>query len=240
LKRKDFIQMSAMGLGAIFAPNFRLMGNPVDPAAFLNDGMDVTLKKQLADVALNAATAKGATYVDVRIGRYLNQFVTTRETRVQNIANTESFGAGIRVIANGCWGFAATNEVTKEAIARTAEKAVAVAKANSRVSDTPVQLAPQKGYGDVKWNTPIEQNAFTVPVKDKVDLLLKVNGIALAGGANFVNSAIMAINEQKFFASTDGSYISIRMFTACSPPSPLPGLTGLRVNSIRVSRLVHL
>ncbi|WP_295128251.1 TldD/PmbA family protein [uncultured Chitinophaga sp.] len=207
MKRKDFIQMSAMGLGALFAPNFRLMGNPVDPAAFLNDGMDVTLKKQLADVALNAATAKGATYVDVRIGRYLNQIVTTRETRVQNIANTESFGAGIRVIANGCWGFAATNEVTKEAIARTAEKAVAVAKANSRVSDSPVQLAPQKGYGDVKWNTPIEQSAFSVPVKDKVDLLLKVNGIALAGGANFVNSAIMAINEQKFFASTDGSYI---------------------------------
>ncbi|MBV8251755.1 MAG: TldD/PmbA family protein [Chitinophaga sp.] len=206
MKRKDFIQLSAMGLGALALPKFAF-GNPVDPSRFLNDGIDVKVKKQLADVALNAAKAKGATYADVRIGRYLNQFVTTRETRVQNIANTESFGVGIRVIANGCWGFAATNNVTKEEVAKAAERAVAVAKANSKVKADPVQLAPQQGYGEVSWKTPIEINTFTVPVKDKVDLLLSVNDAALKGGVNFVNSAILAINEQKYFASTDGSYI---------------------------------
>ncbi|SHL57829.1 TldD protein [Chitinophaga jiangningensis] len=195
-----------MGLGALVLPKFAF-GNPVDPSRFLNDGIDVKIKKELADVALNAAKAKGATYADVRIGRYLNQIVMTRETRVQNIANTESFGVGIRVIANGCWGFAATNNVTREEVAKAAERAVAVAKANSRVKAEPVRLAPQKGYGEVNWKTPIEINTFTVPVKDKVDLLLSVNDAALKGGANFVNSAIMAINEQKYFASTDGSYI---------------------------------
>ncbi|MCW3466928.1 TldD/PmbA family protein [Chitinophaga nivalis] len=207
MKRKDFIQLSAMGLGALMMPNLTAFGNPVDPSRFLNDGIDVKLKKQLADIALNAARAKGATYADVRIGRYLNQFVVTRETRVQNIANTESFGIGIRVIANGCWGFAATHNVTKEEVARTAERAVAVAKANSKVAAPPVQLAPQQGYGEVSWKTPIVQNTFTIPVKDKVDLLLSVNDAALKGGANFVNSAILSINEQKYFASTDGSYI---------------------------------
>ncbi|WP_212003366.1 TldD/PmbA family protein [Chitinophaga sp. HK235] len=207
MKRKDFIQLSAMGLGALVLPNFSAFGKSVDPSQFLNDGIDVKLKKQLADVALNAARGKGATYADVRIGRYLNQFVVTREAKVQNIANAESFGVGIRVIANGCWGFAATNVVTKEAIAKAAERAVAVAKANSRVNADPVRLAPQKGYGEVSWKTPIQQNAFTIPVKDKVDLLLGVNNIAMKGGASFVNSAILAINEQKFFASTDGSYI---------------------------------
>ncbi|PSL46227.1 TldD protein [Chitinophaga niastensis] len=196
-----------MGLGALVMPNLTAFGNTVDPSRFLNDGIDVKLKKQLADVALNAARAKGATYADVRIGRYLNQFIVTRETRVQNIANAESFGVGIRVIANGCWGFAATNNVTKEEIAKAAERAVAVAKANSRVVTAPVQLAAQQGYGEVTWKTPIQQNTFTVPVKDKVDLLLSVNDAALKGGANFVNSAILAINEQKYFASTDGSYI---------------------------------
>ncbi|MFB6457398.1 TldD/PmbA family protein [Chitinophaga sp. Hz27] len=206
MKRKDFIQLSAMGLGALVLPKFAF-GTPVDPSAFLNDGIDVRVKKELADVALNTARSKGASYADVRIGRYLNQFITTRETRVQNIANTESFGVGIRVIANGCWGFAATNEVTREGIAKAAEKAVAVAKANSRVNTEPIQLAPQQGYGEVAWKTPIQQNTFAVPVKDKVDLLLNVNDVALKGGASFVNSAILAVNEQKFFASTDGSYI---------------------------------
>ena len=196
-----------MGLGALVIPESMLRGNTVDPAYFLNDGIDVRLKKQLADIALNAATAKGASYADVRIGRYLNQFVVTREKRVQNVSNTESFGVGIRVIANGCWGFAASYKVTKEAIAQTAERAVAVAKANAKIKANTVQLVPQKGYGEVSWKTPIEKSAFEVPVKEKVDLLLSVNNIALQGGANFINSAILAVNEQKYFASTDGSYI---------------------------------
>jgi len=207
LKRKDFLQLSAMGLGGIVLPDFSLMGKPIDPLQALHEAIDVAQKKQLADVALNAARAKGASYADVRIGRYLNQFIITREKRVQNIVNTESFGVGIRVIANGAWGFAASNSVTKEEIAKTAEKAVAVAKANSKILSEPVQLAPQKGYGEVSWKTPIEKSAFEVPVKEKVDLLMTANAAAMAGGASFVNSLMLAVNEQKYFASTDGSYI---------------------------------
>ncbi len=208
MKRKDFLQMSAaMTLGGIVLPKALLFGKPIDPMQALYDGMDVAMKKQLADIALNAAKAKGATYADVRIGRYLNQFVATRENKVQGIANTESFGAGVRVLANGCWGFAASDSVTKENIARTAERAVAVAKANAKIQGESVQLAPQKGFGEVSWKAPIERSAFEVPVKEKVDLLLSANAIAMQNGANFVNSNIFAVNEQKYFASTDGSYI---------------------------------
>ena len=187
-------------------PDFSAFATPIDPLQAL-DKIDVKIKKELADVALNAAKSKGATYTDVRIGRYLNQFVSTRDKRVQGVANTESYGVGIRVIANGCWGFAATNIVTKDSIAKTAQEAVAVAKANAKIQGEAVQLAPQKGFGEVSWQTPIEINAFEVPIKEKVDLLLKVNDIALQNGATFVNAALAAINEQKYFASTDGSYI---------------------------------
>ncbi|RYZ23543.1 MAG: TldD/PmbA family protein, partial [Chitinophagaceae bacterium] len=117
------------------------------------------------------------------------------------------FGAGVRVLANGCWGFAASDNVTKENIAKVAERAVAVAKANAKIQGEAVQLAPQKGFGEVSWKAPIERNAFEVPVKEKVDLLLSANAIAMQNGASFVNSLIFAVNEQKYFASTDGSYI---------------------------------
>ena len=207
LKRKDFLQMAGMGLTSLALPKLPFGSRIIDPSAMLNDGMDVATKKQLADAALNAAKSRGATYADVRIGRYLNQFIITRENRVQNIANSESFGVGIRVIANGSWGFAATNDVTPAGVARTAEKAVAVAKANSKIIDEPVQLAPQKGYGEVSWKTPIVKSVIEIPMKEKVDLLLSVNSAAMQGGASFVNSAMLAINEQKYFASTDGSYI---------------------------------
>src|SRR3982750_2423013 len=120
------------------------MGNTISPERAL-EVIDPALKKRIADVALNAARSKGATYTDVRIGRYLNQFVVTREDKVQNIVNTESYGMGIRVIANGSWGFAATDKMDNDSIAQAAEQAVAVAKENSKLLIEPVKLAPQKG-----------------------------------------------------------------------------------------------
>jgi TldD protein len=206
LRRRDFIFLTGVGAGAMVLPSLNSFGKNIDVQQAL-EGVDVRIKKQLADAGLNAAKSAGASYADVRIGRYLNQFVITRENRVQNVANTESYGVGIRVIADGCWGFAATNDVTKEGIAKIARRAVAVAKANAKLGSAPVQLAPQKGYGEVSWKTPIEKNAFEVPIKEKVDLLLGANAAAISGGANFVNSTVFAVNEQKYFASTDGSYI---------------------------------
>src|SRR6478609_5718367 len=197
--------MGAVGTAALLA-GIPGMGKAIDPAQAL-ERVDVALKKQLADVALNAARSKGATYTDVRIGRYLNQFVVTREDKVQNIVNTESYGMGIRVIANGSWGFAAIDKMDKDSIARAAETAVAIAKENSRLLTEPVRLAPQKGYGEVSWKAPIEKNAFEVPIKEKVDLLLGVNSAAMKGGANYITSLLFLVNEQKYFASSDGSYI---------------------------------
>jgi TldD protein len=198
-----------MGLGTagIILPNLPAFSRTVSPEQLLEPGLDVAVKKRLADAALNAAKSKGATYTDVRIGRYLNQFVITREDKVQNIVNTESYGVGVRVIADGCWGFAAVVDAKNEAdTAKAAETAVAIAKANAKLMKEPVQLASQKGYGEVSWKAPIQRNAFEVPIKEKVDLLLGVNDAALKNGANYVNSVLFMVNEQKYFASTDGTY----------------------------------
>ncbi|UPL49282.1 TldD/PmbA family protein [Hymenobacter sublimis] len=207
MKRRDFVGLTGLATGAMFLPAIPgLGGDLVDPARLLEQ-VDPAIKKRLADAALNAAKSAGASYADVRIGRYLNQSIFTREKQVQNIANGESYGAGVRVLANGTWGFAATNTVTEAGMAKAAQLAVQIAKANSKVQKEPVKLAPQKGQGEVAWKTPIQVNAFEVPIKDKVDLLLAANAKALDNGASFVNSALFQINEQKYFASTDGSYI---------------------------------
>jgi TldD protein len=46
-----------------------------------------------------------------------------------------------------------------------------------------------------------------VPIKEKVDMLLAVNAAALKAGANYVNSILFLVNEQKYFASSDESYV---------------------------------
>ncbi len=206
MKRRNFVQLAGLGAGAMMLPS-HLMGNSIPVEALLAPGMDVAKKKQMADVALNTARSLGASYADARIGRYLNQYVFTREDKVQNVVNTESFGIGVRVIANGTWGFASTNSVTPEGIKKATEQAVAIAKANSKIQKEPVKLAPVQGHGEVSWKTPIKKDFKDVPVSEKVDLLLNANAAAMDNGANFVNSALFMVNEQKYFASTDGSYI---------------------------------
>ena len=151
--------MAGLGAGAMVLP-FTGFGQEVDIAHMLTPLLDTAQKKQLADIALNTAKSLGATYTDVRIGRYLNQFVTTRERKVQGVTNTESFGAGVRVIANGTWGFAASNDVSPEGLKKTAERAVKIAKANSKFQKEPVKLAPTPAYGEVSWKTPIVKNGF--------------------------------------------------------------------------------
>ncbi|MBC9913095.1 TldD/PmbA family protein [Chitinophaga varians] len=206
MKRREFLHYTGLGLGAGLLSQIPIIGKAV-PLEAPWYTIDVAKKKELADVALNAARSKGATYTDVRIGRYLNQFIITREDKVENVVNTESYGIGIRVLANGSWGFASTDQMDKDSIARAAATAVAIAKENARLLTTPVQLAPQKGYGEVSWKTPIEKNAFDVPVKEKADLLLSVSDAAMKGGADYVGSFMFLVNEQKYFASSDGSYI---------------------------------
>jgi TldD protein len=163
--------------------------------------------KDLADAALAAARKAGASYADIRINRYRNQFIFTRDRRVQNLVNTENYGFGVRVIVDGTWGFASSAEVTKDEIARVAAQAAGIARANRRVNAEPVRLAPVDAYQDT-WNTPVKKNPFEMPIQPKLDLLLELNDIALkVPGASFVNAFMQFVNEQKFFASTEGSFI---------------------------------
>lgn len=204
MHRRDFLILSGLGLGGAVVPS--MFGRAI-AAEELASTLDVAVKKTLADTALGAAKQSGASYCDVRVGRYLRQFVMTREDKVQNVVNTESTGVGVRVIADGAWGFAATNSLTADAVAEAARRATAIAKANAKTLVRKVQLAPAPAAGEVSWKTPITKNAMTVPVKDKVDLLLGVNAAATNAGASFVNSTLFVVNEQKYLATSDGSYI---------------------------------
>ncbi len=197
IDRRRFVQsMLVLGAATGARPSNILLAYP--PADEMRD---------LADAALAAAKRAGATYADIRINRYRNQFIFTRDRRVQNIVNTEDYGFGVRVIAEGTWGFASSSSVTKEEIARVAAQAVTIAKANKAINVEPVRLAPVEAY-DATWNTPVTKNPFELPLQPKLDLLLQIHEEALkVPGASFVSAFMQFVNEHKYFASSEGSHI---------------------------------
>ncbi len=202
MQRREFLAYSGLGLAGLVLPHSRLIA-----AEQLLAPVDTAQRRRLAEVALAAARAAKASYCDVRIGRYLNQSVITREHQVGNVTNRESSGVGVRVLVNGAWGFAATHQQTEAAVRGAVEQATAIARANASIQTRPVQLAPTPAVGEVRWQTPVRKNAMEVPIQDKIELLLALNSAALDAGADFINSTLFLVNEQKYFASSDGSFI---------------------------------
>src|SRR6202158_1567597 len=100
--------------------------------------------KYVADWALNTAALRGATYADARAVDERSRALSTKNGKVGGASDAESRGIGIRVIADGAWGFAASDDLSRAAVEATAAQAVEIAKASSRVKQRDLQLAPDK------------------------------------------------------------------------------------------------
>ena len=165
--------------------------------------------RDLMLTAIDAAKSAGASYSDVRLGRYRQSFVFTREQQIVNTVDTDSIGAGVRALVDGTWGFGATETLTRDGMAAAAREAVAIAKANRIARDQPVQLTPVESYPNATWKSAFKIDPFTIPIEQRADLLLKANAEALkVKGVRFVNSGLFFVKEDRNFASTEGSVIS--------------------------------
>ncbi|HEV8542847.1 MAG TPA: metallopeptidase TldD-related protein [Verrucomicrobiae bacterium] len=197
LSRRDFLKTTGVvSAGATLARW---------PLSIEAEGISEPNKPELAAIAIALAKKLGATYADIRINRYLHESVFTREERVLNVSQSRSFGFGVRVLFKGAWGFAASHLVTPEAVERVTREAMDIAKANAMYQQKPVELLPVEKIS-ATWKSAFKKDPFTVPTDTKIDFLLKLNQLALkTKGVSFVSSSLSLQNEQKFYASTDGS-----------------------------------
>ncbi len=172
---------------------------------------DEGLRAEVAEVAIARATALGASYADIRINRYRRESIATRERQVQNVSRSTSYGLGLRVLVNGAWGFAASNRVEPGTARAVAEQAVAIARANAVLVSRKVELA-RADKVVTTWTSAFTRDPFEVPLETKTAFLMKLNETALAvTGVSFVSSQILFVDEQKFFASSEGSRITQRL-----------------------------
>ena len=159
----------------------------------------------LTDRALDTATAKGATYADVRVVRRLEESITIKTGRVEGVASAESEGFGVRVLVDGAWGFAASHILTSAEADRVAGEAARIARASAtalrdrtRLDDRP----PARGT----FETPVEEDPFSLPLERKIaDLLAADRAASRVKGIAFTESMYAAQREWKTFAATDGS-----------------------------------
>ena len=168
--------------------------------------------RDLAIKALNIAQQLGASYADVRVMERTGEGIEVKNVRVEGVSSNTSSGFNVRVIVNGAWGFASSARMDDAEAERVAKQAVQIAHASALVAGEPVRLSPlppQKGT----YRTPMRIDPFSVPLNQKVQLLLdadaamrSVKGVAITSG-NMEYS-----RERKFFVNTEGSEIEQELF----------------------------
>jgi TldD protein len=203
--RRHFIKTTAATAAALAAADrLQLHAAAQTPAAPAADPFVI----ELANEALNAARSAGASYADVRIGRYRRQEISTRERQVDSVSDNESYGLGIRTLVNGCWGFAATSAMTRTGAQNGARDAVALSRAARSVQRHVVELAPVAPVTGV-WMTPVRRDPFDVSLEEKVTLLLSANEAALRNkNVRFVRSGLAMLREVKTLVTSEGTNVT--------------------------------
>ena len=163
--------------------------------------------KQIAGWALDVCHAQGVQYAEIRIVDDRQRALSTKNGKVGYVSDSESLGAGIRVLANGAWGFAATEDLTREGIEITAGRALEIARSSARVKQEDVRLAPEKAYVD-DWASPCRIDPFTTSVEQNIDLLLKIDAeLRAVAGITLAEANLNFRRYEQWFYNTDGSDI---------------------------------
>ena len=168
--------------------------------------------KELAEAALNAAQVKGSSYADIRITHQAQQNLTVKNGELAAVSDDASEGFGVRVIVDGAWGFAGSSRLERSEIEVVVDRAIRIAKASARVRSGRVDLgAPVTSRG--RYTTPVERDPFSVPLGEKVSLLLRADAaMGETAGVTIREGSMEFIHESKLFASTDGAFTEQELY----------------------------
>lgn len=162
----------------------------------------------LGKSGLDEAVKAGASYADVRIGEIVNEILTVKNGIPEEVNFSQAKGFGIRVIANGSWGFAGSVDLTTKEVKEISRKAVSIAKASAKTKKKSVSLRESRAEKS-KYATKMKKDPFKVPLEEKMDILMETER-ALANQSSLIKVSyafFRAMHEKKLFISTEGAEI---------------------------------
>ncbi|HEX9435995.1 MAG TPA: TldD/PmbA family protein, partial [Candidatus Limnocylindria bacterium] len=190
------------------------------------------MERDLAHRGIDTARTRGASYADVRFVRRTVEDAFVKNGHVDSIDRTDTFGFGVRVIADGAWGFAASAVPRAEEVDRVAALAVEIAKASAIAKARDVALAPvapQRGT----YRTKVEVDPFAVPFEDRIGLLVAAEAAMRAvKGLRTTRANYEIWREDKLFVSSEGADLEQTLFeTGCGISAEAVGDGELQIRS---------
>ena len=158
---------------------------------------------QLAGVA--QSTAESAEYVAVRFQRVRTAVHSRRDHEPQADLDHDDVGIGVRVLRDGCWGYAATDDLSPAAVASTAHQALQLAQAARPTVMTPVTLAPENVHVG-EWTSTYSQDPFDLSARERADFLSwGCDQLLSADAVDHSEGHVMAVREDTRYADSAGT-----------------------------------
>ena len=172
---------------------------------------------ELAQAAVRAAIAAGAEYADARVNRVVEEDLVVKNGRVGEARCSEEYGLGVRVKRGGCFGFAAApldENLDPATAALVAERAVEMAGAlQPALVDPGTWAAEDAHHGD--WSTPVEIDPFSVPLEERLELLLQADASMKGAEETVIREASCSLRrEEQWQASSEGAELH-KVLTRC-------------------------
>ncbi|MDP9794783.1 TldD protein [Catenuloplanes nepalensis] len=159
-----------------------------------------------AQVAVEAALAAGARYADARVMHRRYESMHARNGEIEELAQREDAGLGVRALVGDAWGFFAISDLTDIAARKAGRSAAEIAEASATVAGRPVEFTPAAASID-SWASGCEIDPLAVPLSDKGDLLAGATKTAHAAGADLAEGLYQVWDTRKWFVSSEGHRI---------------------------------
>jgi TldD protein len=166
--------------------------------------------KDLTAVALDVARRGGATYADIRIVEERRTRVHVARRALKGIESSDVFGYGVRVLLGGAWGLASHTQLTPDDVARTAERALATARASALApKDVPARMVDEPAHVDTCVG-PCLEDPFGVPLAEQADMLLETCTAMMDAPDIVAAFGMLDLSRlHRIIATTDGSYLDL-------------------------------
>jgi TldD protein len=164
-------------------------------------------ERDLVDYAVDYGRQRGATYAEARFERQEPEQFILKNGTLDALYVGADRGIGVRVLAKGGLGFAATNTLTKASVKAVVDDAVRIAKAAKRTS--PITFAGEEAI-TTNWSVPEATRLADVPVEEKIAAFQAIDKLVADLGykipARYFQLACNRI--AKYFANSEGSRIA--------------------------------
>ncbi len=161
-----------------------------------------------AEEALEKAERMGASYADIRVSEILNEILTVKDGEPESVTELQRRGFGIRVVADGAWGFAGSIDVDQHEAGRTVEKAISIARASALLKRREISLAPQDAHED-RYVSRFKKDPFDTSLEEKLETLTQASR-TVKEQSQLIRAAYAhyrGYRERKLFMSTEGANI---------------------------------